>query len=491
MKPNNQAVRRAASTSGLLLILLLVAFTASNYSSLYTEQLLVAVPATPSSSSTAAAGSGSRASDSNAGAACDVAKGEWVPDPAAPYYTNATCPLIDARQDCMKYGKPGIDSILRWRWQPHGCDLPRFDAAAFLRLVRGKSMAFVGDSVARNHMQSLMCLLAEVHARFHSIDHHCVAIMSSRVDFLVAGRRAHGHAGGAAEGDRAQGLRALHAQVPLPGARLHGVRVLDAVPGAVEPDARRRAAVHGPAQRVPGRAGPGVEPRRRRLRLRRPQRRQVVHPPHRALRGRPPPRLRQRRRLPGQAQRHRRGAALRDARVVPDRAQGARRVPRPGGRPDGGAPALRERQVVRRRQLPEDGAPAEQREQPSGDRGRVPRRAGGGVPGRDGGGGGGEVRADGRERDDADEGRRAPRAVRALAAREGRLRHRLRALVLARPRRRLERAAAAFADMICTCAQLLGCSFSLTVIAQTEWFWMQGVIRYRSLCLEFRLENFP
>lgn len=178
MKPNNQAVRRAASTSGLLLILLLVAFTASNYSSLYAEQLLVGVPATPASSS-AAAGTGSRASDSNAGVACDVARGEWVPDPAAPYYTNATCPLIDARQDCMKYGKPGIESVLRWRWQPHGCDLPRFDAAAFLRLVRGKSMAFVGDSVARNHMQSLMCLLAKVHLHFHSIDHHCVAIVSS------------------------------------------------------------------------------------------------------------------------------------------------------------------------------------------------------------------------------------------------------------------------------------------------------------------------
>ena len=96
-------------------------------------------------------------------AACDVAKGEWVPDPAAPSYTNATCPFIDSRQDCMKYGKPGIDSILRWRWQPHGCDLPRFNPATFLRLVRHKSMAFVGDSVARNHMQSLMCLLSKVH----------------------------------------------------------------------------------------------------------------------------------------------------------------------------------------------------------------------------------------------------------------------------------------------------------------------------------------
>ncbi|RCV08182.1 hypothetical protein SETIT_1G305600v2 [Setaria italica] len=150
MKPNSSGgsgqvvVRRTASATGLLFVLLLVAFTATNYSSLSTNRLIDA------------------ASSRVKTAACDVSSGEWVPDPAAPYYTNATCPFIDSRQDCMKYGKPELGSILRWRWQPHGCDLPRFDPAAFLRLVRHKSMAFVGDSVARNHMQSLMCLLSTV-----------------------------------------------------------------------------------------------------------------------------------------------------------------------------------------------------------------------------------------------------------------------------------------------------------------------------------------
>ncbi|KQK01497.1 protein trichome birefringence-like 20 [Brachypodium distachyon] len=158
MKPPNSqtAVRRAASTTGLLLILLLVAFTACNYTSLNlnTEEF-IDLPAPRS------VVRHNNDNNNNAGAACDVAKGEWVRDKAAPYYTNATCPLIDGRQDCMKYGKPGLASILQWRWQPHGCDLRRFDAAAFFRIVRGKSMAFVGDSVARNHMQSLMCLLSQ------------------------------------------------------------------------------------------------------------------------------------------------------------------------------------------------------------------------------------------------------------------------------------------------------------------------------------------
>ncbi|WVZ81591.1 hypothetical protein U9M48_028946 [Paspalum notatum var. saurae] len=112
--------------------------------------------------------SGAAASPSPAAAAarvprgCDIfAPGEWVPDGDAPYYTNLTCPLIQEHQNCMKYGRPDR-GFLRWRWRPAGCDLPRFDAAAFLDAVRGSSLAFVGDSLARNHMQSLMCLLAKV-----------------------------------------------------------------------------------------------------------------------------------------------------------------------------------------------------------------------------------------------------------------------------------------------------------------------------------------
>jgi hypothetical protein len=38
-----------------------------------------------------------------------------------------------------------------WRAQDDGCEMPRFDAEAFLGPVRGKSMAVVGDSLARNH----------------------------------------------------------------------------------------------------------------------------------------------------------------------------------------------------------------------------------------------------------------------------------------------------------------------------------------------------
>ncbi|OVA06437.1 PC-Esterase [Macleaya cordata] len=61
----------------------------------------------------------------------------------------------------MKYGRPDTD-FLKWRWKPDDCELPIFNPYQFLELLRAKSLAFVGDSVGRNQMQSLLCLLSRV-----------------------------------------------------------------------------------------------------------------------------------------------------------------------------------------------------------------------------------------------------------------------------------------------------------------------------------------
>ena len=93
---------------------------------------------------------------------CEVLHGNWVYDPnKRPFYSNFTCPHIFDQQNCMKFGRPDSE-FLKWRWKPTECDLPSFDAAQFLELVKGRSMAFVGDSVARNQMESLLCLLTTV-----------------------------------------------------------------------------------------------------------------------------------------------------------------------------------------------------------------------------------------------------------------------------------------------------------------------------------------
>ncbi|XP_055827722.1 protein trichome birefringence-like 19 [Solanum dulcamara] len=92
---------------------------------------------------------------------CNIFRGEWIPNPDAPYYTNNTCIEIHDHQNCMKYGRPDTE-FLKWRWKPKGCELPIFNPFQFLDMMRNKSLAFVGDSVGRNHMQSLICLLSQV-----------------------------------------------------------------------------------------------------------------------------------------------------------------------------------------------------------------------------------------------------------------------------------------------------------------------------------------
>ncbi|KAL0396643.1 UNVERIFIED_CONTAM: protein trichome birefringence-like 19 [Sesamum calycinum] len=92
---------------------------------------------------------------------CDIFTGEWVPNPDAPYYTNRTCWAIHEHQNCMKYGRPDT-GFMKWRWKPDGCDLRVFNPFQFLDIVRDKSLAFVGDSVGRNQMQSMICLLSRL-----------------------------------------------------------------------------------------------------------------------------------------------------------------------------------------------------------------------------------------------------------------------------------------------------------------------------------------
>ncbi|XP_050225782.1 xyloglucan O-acetyltransferase 4 [Mercurialis annua] len=91
---------------------------------------------------------------------CDLFKGQWIPDLKGSQYTNSSCVTIPNSKNCLRHGRKDRD-FLNWRWKPNKCDLPRFDSKAFLEIVRGKTMAFVGDSVARNHMESLLCLLSQ------------------------------------------------------------------------------------------------------------------------------------------------------------------------------------------------------------------------------------------------------------------------------------------------------------------------------------------
>ncbi|KVI05632.1 protein ALTERED XYLOGLUCAN 4 [Cynara cardunculus var. scolymus] len=90
---------------------------------------------------------------------CDYTDGKWVYDQIGPLYNSTACGTIKDGQNCASHGRPDMD-YLYWRWKPNKCHLPRFDPNTFLQLIRDKHLAFVGDSIARNQLESLLCLLA-------------------------------------------------------------------------------------------------------------------------------------------------------------------------------------------------------------------------------------------------------------------------------------------------------------------------------------------
>ena len=92
---------------------------------------------------------------------CDLFVGNWVQDLSGPVYTNESCRVIEPHQNCMKNGRPD-SGYLYWRWSPRDCVLPKFNPRKFLKFMRNKSMSFIGDSISRNQVQSLLCILSKV-----------------------------------------------------------------------------------------------------------------------------------------------------------------------------------------------------------------------------------------------------------------------------------------------------------------------------------------
>ncbi|KAL4291994.1 hypothetical protein GQ457_14G026350 [Hibiscus cannabinus] len=92
---------------------------------------------------------------------CDIFRGRWVRDESTrprPQYEESECPYIQPQLTCQEHGRPDTE-YQKWRWQPHGCDLPSFNATLMLESLRGKRMMFVGDSLNRGQYVSIICLL--------------------------------------------------------------------------------------------------------------------------------------------------------------------------------------------------------------------------------------------------------------------------------------------------------------------------------------------
>ncbi|CAN8298354.1 unnamed protein product [Cochlearia groenlandica] len=92
---------------------------------------------------------------------CDYSNGRWVRrTPSLGLLYGEECRFLDLGFKCGKNGR-NDSGYLHWRWQPHGCDLPRFNASDFLERSKNGRIVFVGDSIGRNQWESLMCMLSQ------------------------------------------------------------------------------------------------------------------------------------------------------------------------------------------------------------------------------------------------------------------------------------------------------------------------------------------
>ncbi|XP_025633828.1 protein trichome birefringence-like 35 isoform X2 [Arachis hypogaea] len=93
---------------------------------------------------------------------CDVFSGKWVFDNGSyPLYNEADCPYMSDQLACHKHGRNDL-GYQHWRWQPHNCNLKRFDVKEMWEKLRNKRLMFVGDSLNRGQWISMVCLLQSV-----------------------------------------------------------------------------------------------------------------------------------------------------------------------------------------------------------------------------------------------------------------------------------------------------------------------------------------
>ncbi|GMH26537.1 hypothetical protein Nepgr_028380 [Nepenthes gracilis] len=93
---------------------------------------------------------------------CDLFSGRWVFDDLNyPLYREKECSFMSDQLACQKFGRKDL-SYQFWRWQPHHCDLPRFNNTALLERLRNRRLVFVGDSINRGQWVSTVCLVDKI-----------------------------------------------------------------------------------------------------------------------------------------------------------------------------------------------------------------------------------------------------------------------------------------------------------------------------------------
>ncbi|PKU70786.1 protein trichome birefringence-like 14 isoform X1 [Dendrobium catenatum] len=90
---------------------------------------------------------------------CKYEKGKWVADNRRPLYSGLGCKQWLSDMWACRLMQREDFSYERYRWQPLDCEMPEFEGSAFLKRMRGKTIALVGDSLGRQQFQSLICMV--------------------------------------------------------------------------------------------------------------------------------------------------------------------------------------------------------------------------------------------------------------------------------------------------------------------------------------------
>ncbi|KAL8093854.1 protein trichome birefringence-like 14 isoform X2 [Apium graveolens] len=91
---------------------------------------------------------------------CNFAKGKWITDDNRPLYSGFGCKKwLSPMWSCRLMQRTDFE-YEKLRWQPKDCKMHEFTSSNYLRRMRGKTLAFIGDSLGRQQFQSLMCMVS-------------------------------------------------------------------------------------------------------------------------------------------------------------------------------------------------------------------------------------------------------------------------------------------------------------------------------------------
>eukprot|EP00897_Mesotaenium_endlicherianum_P010061 jgi/Mesen1/9083/ME000058S08576 len=89
---------------------------------------------------------------------CDYTQGSWFMDAHRPKYGGKSCRFVRPIFNCDANHRPDV-KYRKYSWRPRACHLDSFSASTFFKKLGSKTVAVMGDSMAKNFHEALLCLL--------------------------------------------------------------------------------------------------------------------------------------------------------------------------------------------------------------------------------------------------------------------------------------------------------------------------------------------